>query len=263
MKVVVLFLATLAVQPALGASTVTIELRPEVRLSTGAVTLGDVARLSSTDLALMRLLVDLPVGTAPAAGSAAVLQRTALAAWLRRKAGLAEDQMLWSGADVSRVSVAHRTVTGDAVAAAAGTALRSWLAEQGQGIDVQVSLPPRDIDVPEGRLALRVRPVAGTPLRQRMLVWVDVLVDERFVRGVPVAFQVAVPEAQVLRLAPPLVQRGQWASVRSGAGAVMTEARVQVLQDGRAGDRVLVRQPGAQSNVAATVLAPGELEIAR
>lgn len=263
MKAFLLVLATLATCPSLRAASVAIELRPEVRVGAGSVTLGDVARLSSTDLALMRLLVDLPVGRAPAAGEAAVLQRTALAGWLRRKAGLDDGQVLWSGAEVSRVSVVHRTVTGDAVAAAAGSALRSWLQEQGQATDVQVSLPPRDIDVPEGRLALRARPVAGTPLRHRMIVWVDVLVDERFVRGVPVAFQVALQEARLLRPAQPMVQRGQWASVRSGAGAVVTEARVQVLQDGRAGDRVLVRQPGAMSNVAATVLAPGELEIAR
>ena len=263
MRPLLLSIVMLATPQAALAATVTIELRHEVRVSTGAVTLGDVARLASTDLALMRLLVDLPVGRAPTAGDAAVVQRSALAGWLRRKTGLAEDQVLWTGADAARVSAMQRIVAGDAVAAAAGTALRAWLEEQGPGIDAQVSLPPRDLDVPEGHLALRVRPLTGTPLRQRMLVWVDVLVDERFVRGVPVAFQVALPDAQLLRPAHPMVQRGQWASVRSGAGAVVTQARVQVLQDGRAGDRVLVRQPGATSNVAATVLAPGELEIAR
>jgi flagella basal body P-ring formation protein FlgA len=252
----------LALPAVLHAGTVAIELRPEVRVGAGPVTLGDVARLSSTDLALMRLLVDLPVGRAPVAGDAAMLHRPALAAWLRRKTGLADAQLLWSGADAARVSATQRRVSGDAMVAAAAEALRGWLQEQGQGTDAQVALPPRDIDVPQGRLALRVRAV-GAPLRPRMLVWVDVWVDDRFVRGVPVAFEVAVAHAPLLRPAAPLVQRGQWASVRSGAGAVLTEARVQVLQDGKAGDRVLVRQPGATANVAATVLAPGELEVAR
>jgi flagella basal body P-ring formation protein FlgA len=262
MKAPWLLLLALALPGALNAAAVSIELRPEVRVGTGRVTLGDVARLTSTDLDLMRLLVDLPVGRVPAGGEAAILQRPTLAGWLRRKTGLADEQLLWGGAEAARVSVVQRRVSGDALAAAASGALRGWLGEQGQGTDAQVTLLPRDIDVPEGRLNLRVRSPGG-PLRRRMLVWVDVWVEDRFVRSVPVALEVDVPQGQLLRAAAaPIVQRGQWASVRSGAGAVVTEARVQVLQDGKAGDRVLVRQPGATANVAATVVAPGELEIA-
>jgi flagellar basal body P-ring formation protein FlgA len=59
----------------------------------------------------------------------------------------------------------------------------------------------------------------------------------------------------------PAVLRGQWASLRSGAGAVTLEARVEVLQDGRPGDRVRVRQPGATAAVVAKVIAPGQLEV--
>lgn len=61
----------------------------------------------------------------------------------------------------------------------------------------------------------------------------------------------------------PLVQRGQWASLRSGTGVVMTEARVEVLQDGREGENVRVRQPGAMAQVTARVVGPGQLEIVR
>jgi flagella basal body P-ring formation protein FlgA len=61
--------------------------------------------------------------------------------------------------------------------------------------------------------------------------------------------------------AMPAVQRGHWASLFSGQGMVRSEARVEVLQDGRLGQSVRVRQPGAASAVTARVTAPGQLEI--
>lgn len=61
----------------------------------------------------------------------------------------------------------------------------------------------------------------------------------------------------------PAVARGQWASLRAEAGVVTLETRVEVLQDGRTGDKVRVRQPGATAGVMAKVLGPGQLEIAR
>ncbi|HSW16101.1 MAG TPA: flagella basal body P-ring formation protein FlgA [Ramlibacter sp.] len=62
--------------------------------------------------------------------------------------------------------------------------------------------------------------------------------------------------------APLAVERGQWAQLRSGAGTVLVETRVEVLQDGRTGDRVRVRQPLAPSSMLARVVGPGQLEVA-
>lgn len=61
--------------------------------------------------------------------------------------------------------------------------------------------------------------------------------------------------------AAPAVQRGHWASLLSGQGVVRSQARVEVLQDGRLGQSVRVRQPGAASAVLARVTAPGQLEV--
>nr|WP_283254380.1 flagella basal body P-ring formation protein FlgA [Ramlibacter paludis] len=98
-----------------------------------------------------------------------------------------------------------------------------------------------------------------------MLVWVDVWVDERFVRTVAVRFHVALvsPSVPGPISSSLVVQRGQWASLRSGSGAVSLEARVEVLQDGRLGDSIRVRQPGAAAGVIARVTGPGQLELAR
>ncbi|MDB5750683.1 MAG: flagella basal body P-ring formation protein FlgA, partial [Ramlibacter sp.] len=59
------------------------------------------------------------------------------------------------------------------------------------------------------------------------------------------------------------VARGEWASLRSGAGAVHTEARVRVLQDGRVGDNVRVRPSAAAASLVARVTGTGQLEVAR
>jgi flagella basal body P-ring formation protein FlgA len=57
------------------------------------------------------------------------------------------------------------------------------------------------------------------------------------------------------------VARGEWASLRSISGAVVLESRVEVLQDGRPGERVRVRQQGATGIVFARAVERGVLEL--
>jgi flagella basal body P-ring formation protein FlgA len=59
----------------------------------------------------------------------------------------------------------------------------------------------------------------------------------------------------------PAVNRGDWALLRLYAGAVVVEARVEVMQDGRPGQMVRVRMPAAGGSVLAKVAAPGMLEM--
>jgi len=305
--------------PALAAGSVSIELLPEAHVPAGRVVLGQVARLRSTDLQLMRVLVDLPIGRAPAAGGLAVLGREELAAWIRARARIADAQVRWGGPASVRVLASGRKLPAEQVAAAASSALGAWLASQEGHSAFALQRLPGDIDVPADEIRLEARPLRGTQLRRRMLVWVDVWAAQRFVRAVPVAFsvslrrQVAVAgqpldagaslgagaaQASAVELTEedgtpmlldaldeslrtrrsvrpgemirsenvrkaPAVTRGQWASLRAAAGAVRLETRVQVLQDGRPGDAVRVRQPGATGPVLARVIGSGELEVAR
>jgi len=315
MKLALLSLA-LAAAPVLAAEAA-IELLPEARVAAGAVTLGQVAHIHTQDLALMRALVQLPVGRAPAAGEPALLERSTLSDWLQRR--LPQPAVLaWTGPDRTRVLTASRTVGGDAIASVAAEALRQWLAGRSDRSEAQLAWVPRDVEAPEGDVRLQPRPLAHASVRSRMVVWVDVWTADRFVRTVPVSFAVnawrdaataaadlpagaplqaallvqrpvdiaaldgaplaaavtnpaqlrrPVPAGEALRErdvgAALLVQRGQWASLRSGAGLVTSEARVEVLQDGRAGENVRVRQQGATAQVMARVVGPGQLEIVR
>jgi flagella basal body P-ring formation protein FlgA len=275
---------------AIAGTPVTIALRPQARVTGPTVTLGDVAVLSASELEPLRMLVNLALGRAPAGGETVLVHRDALAGWVRARAGLAGDAVRWGGPPTVQLITATRRIGGEEIASAAESALREWLATHSQRSEPELQLLPRDVETPEGELRLQARALDAVALRSRMVVWVEVWVGDRFVRAVAVPFRVsawppsptllqamavdapvtlAPPEAKV---APPIaargapvlaVQRGQWASLRSGAGAVTSEARVEVLQDGRLGDSVRVRQPGAASGLIARVTGPGQLEVAR
>jgi flagella basal body P-ring formation protein FlgA len=269
------FLAWLALTCGLAqaGTSVTIALRQAARVTSPIVTLGDVALLASSELEPLRTLVNLPIGRAPAAGETLIVQREALAPWILAKTGLASETLQWTGPAVTQLVAAARRVSGEEIAAAAEVALRGWLNARVGGGEVQLRVPPRDLDVPDGELELRARVLDRAALHSRMLVWLEVWVDQRFIRAVAVPFQVEAQQllpaalnertASKAASAKPIVMRGEWAALRSGAGAVSLEARVEVLQDGRMGDIVRVRQPGAAGGVIARVTGPGQLELAR
>lgn len=276
------FLASLCLAAPVAVAGAHIELLPRVRVDRSAVVLGEVARLHTDDLDLMRKLVHLPVGHAPRPGELAVLQREALAQWVRRHAGIPADQLQWSGAQETRVLRATSQLAGDEIGHAAAEALKAQLAASGRPAEVQVRLVPRDLDVPPGRLRLEVRGVDRAGWRPRTTLWVDVWADERFVRTVPVALEVSALAADPLipttssgaalpgpRTAPPeeadrepaAVMRGDWATLRFLAGPITLERQVEVLQDGRPGQKVRVRQPGAPGQLSARVVGRGQLEL--
>jgi len=68
-----------------------------------------------------------------------------------------------------------------------------------------------------------------------------------------------VTRAQVVQA--PLVSRGEPATLRAVEGGVLLEARVEVLQDGNAGQLVRVKLPGGTGPIAARVTGPGTLEV--
>jgi flagella basal body P-ring formation protein FlgA len=270
-------LLVLAAPPALaGAPRASIELLAQARVPAGTVVLGQVAHLRSDDLDLMRTLVHLPVGRAPRAGEAAVLQKDALAAWIRRQAGLAPALLEWRGAGEAHVLRAGRVLAGEEIAGAAVQALRGWLDDRGTHADVQLRVVPRDLKVPEGEVRLQPRLPQAAVARTHMVVWVDVWSAGNHLRALPVRLELSgLPPGGAAALAgrqddrapagaedaPLAIARGEWATLRSTAGAVTLESRVEVLQDARPGQRVRVRQQGATGPVFARVLGAGQLEL--
>jgi flagellar basal body P-ring formation protein FlgA len=272
-----LAVAAFALAAASAAPRISIELRPETTVSSDQVALGQVARLSSPDLDLMRKLVALPIGRAPRPGEPALVRRDVLEGWICRATGLATSDLDWHGAGATRLLLATQTVRGEDVDAAAAGVLREWLSARDWAGSVQVRNPARDIDVAAGPVRIAARPVSQPLVRNRTVVWVDLWAGNRFLRALPVSFDVL--PAQGLQAqgvpahrqppprvgaadAPALVSRGEWATLRSTAGEVSLESRVEVLQDGRVGERVRVRQQGATGVVFARVVSASRLELA-
>ncbi|QJW85536.1 hypothetical protein HK414_26320 [Ramlibacter terrae] len=188
-----------------------IELRPELQVGTSVVRLGQLARIETSDLALIRRLVDLPVGRPPPAGDGVVLEREVLAGVLRRM-GFPPEQVAWAGSASTRIVSSSRTVPGEEIAAIATRGLLQWLAKRSKRFEVELASAPRDVQVSEGDLQLRMRDPGSTPLHRRMTVWVEAWANGRFVRVVPVTFGVSAWESalsQPMRCPP-----GRWSMHR-------------------------------------------------
>ncbi|GAB3658460.1 hypothetical protein [Ramlibacter alkalitolerans] len=269
----------LACTCAQAAPRVTVELLPQAEVAGDGVALGQIAHLRSSELALMRQLVHLPIGRVPRDGQPAFVRRESLARWVQRETGLGEGELAWQGPELVRVNRATRQVRGSELAQAATEALRAWLAQHGWGAQLRVARAPHDLAVPAGEVQFRPRPMGDAALRNRMLVWVEVWCEGAFVRAVPVPLEIEAtllagsPAAAPASAAPPLerspaaqaqvlVERGGWATLRSSDGVVSLESKVTVLQDGRAGEHVRVRAPGGGGIVFARVVGPAQLELA-
>lgn len=267
---------------ALAMPRASVEVLAQARAATGTVFLGDVAHVRSTDLELMRQLVNLPIARAPQPGHVLRIDREAVLAQVHRAALLQSGQLEWSGADQTEVQRSVTRVRGEAIANAAAAAARAALAQQGFAGEVQAVVTPRDVEVAaqETRLQARIPPAQ---LRGRLLSWVDVRAGDVLLRTIPVSLEVirgvalpgraAAPHPEALPVVTPapvapdpsealVVTRGDWAILRSGTPGLVLESRVEVLQDGRQGQRVRVRQQGATGIVLGRVLGRGQLELA-
>lgn len=278
MRQAAILLLASACTAATAAPRATIDLQPDAQVQGDTVVLGQVALLHSGDLELMRRLVHLPLGRAPRNGELAVLRQEGLRLWIRRETGLTATDVDIRGAQESRVFGAAHRVKGEEIARAAIEAVQSIAAAH----DVQVRVPVRDLDVPAAAVLLQARPVEPAAMRRNMVVWIDVLAAGTLVRTVPVSLHLPYadrPDGALRRPGTPPLQsalssaapvgreplgvvRGDWATLRSVAGPVVLEASVEVLQDGRAGDKVRVRQRGATALVMARVVGPGRVELA-
>lgn len=210
-----------AAVPAEANISVTIEMRPRVAVRQPRVTLGDIAYLTTGDLALLRRLMAIPLGAAPRPGAVVSVGRETVARWVTAHTGLAATAgapaVRWTGAPETEVESPAQQVAGEEVVGAARGALSAWLARRSVRAEVQAVSAVRDLVLPVGTVTLQVRPLPESlqPGR-RMQVWVDAAVDGRFVRAAAVSFEVAawaersVASASLASGAPldPLAQAG-------------------------------------------------------
>ena len=297
------------------AGPVVVDVRARAEVANAEVTLADVAQLHGGDAASRQALAVLPLGPAPAPGDEVRLARQRLAAWLGRQRQVAAQWSL-AGAPEVVVTRATQAIDGTEVVEQAQHAVDAWLqARATRHAAVPVQSVAR-ITYPAGALQLQVRPFAhGLQPAARMQVWVDLRVDQRLVRSIPVAFQVQasrpgwtlardVKAGQVLAAAdlaatevdltrqgapaaadatvgrslrrplqagqvvlsahldmPPAIGRGTTIALHSKAGIISMTTTALALQEGHAGQRILVKPSGATRPVEAQVTGAGRAEV--
>ncbi|HWW08314.1 flagellar basal body P-ring formation chaperone FlgA [Collimonas sp.] len=169
---------------------VKIELRAKVQVRHAQVTLGDVANLSTGDLATLSQWMSLPLGTAPRAGNMASLERGELERWVRSRQ-LTQGLAVWSGAERVEIYASEQTLAGEKVVESAREELSRWLQSRVARSEISEVSEAHDISLPQGQIELRVRPLPdGRPPSHRMLLWVDIWIDSAFSRSIPVSFEV-------------------------------------------------------------------------
>lgn len=242
-----------------GEALVRIDLSASVGVVRPEVTLGDIAAMSTPDLQVLRRLVSMPLGPAPRAGEKAQLGRAELMHWIHLRTGLNPRQVVWEGAQAAELHRASAQIPGALFAATATESLKAWLAARSGHADISVTAVPRDVAVPLGQSVLKPRPMPqDAPLARRMVVWVDVWVEDRFVRTVPVGFEVAaygpayvapgdLPVGARLSEAALSVREveltGRVAPVLAPAGAMATGAAANGARVATAGEARQLRRP--------------------
>ncbi len=121
-----------------------------------------------------------------------LLAAPALAGALVLCAALAGAPAVAAGTAVEPQAQARQRVEGAALQAEAARAVSGWLTRQPVSrFEVATASPVPDLDVPAGTWSLSARPLAaGQAPVGRVIVWVDVQVDGRLERRVPVVVAV-------------------------------------------------------------------------
>ena len=136
---------------ATGSSPIRIALRPQVTTGGPVVLLGEVADLTTPDLALLRRLASLSLGGAPQPGRVVQLTAARLREWVRRQLGSVAALAIWSGAEVVIVAGAVPAVS------RGGRAALAWRVGP-------VALETRVEVLQDGQpgQTVRVRPIEGS-----------------------------------------------------------------------------------------------------
>ena len=100
MKALNFVCAVLAASSAMAAAagTVDVELRPQVAVPGGSVSLGDVAWLRSDDLEALKQFIAVPLGQAPRVGASTELTRESLMRWVNARLRPVDTRVNWQGA---------------------------------------------------------------------------------------------------------------------------------------------------------------------
>ncbi|MEM5421260.1 flagellar basal body P-ring formation chaperone FlgA [Paraburkholderia ferrariae] len=298
------------------AIAASLDVAPAATVNGPDVKLGEIAHVDAPDGAQRTLLSGIDLGPAPRVGFERQVRRSDIERALHAQGWSSGNPLGLSGAQVTVVRVASQQVGSDELLHCATASLVDSLNTAYRNIRLTPLDAPAALALPVGRIDYRARPMdAPRPLPRRMAQWVDISVDGRLYRSVPVTFEIhaqtealvagrelthdeplaadaasvhdvdaagvkdkllpadalaaglhvrrELPAGTALTWAdvgtPPAVARGDWVTLRVGAGAVRIEERVQALEDGQLGAAVHVKSAAGVS-LSARVIGSGMVE---
>lgn len=200
LRTVIIFLAVLLVSLQAEAK-VTLAIKASTLIEGSRIHLGDVV----DPLQASRLGTDLrqfDLGGAPLSGYTARLTRQEIERLLRAQGLL--DEISLQGAEAINIERASKVFDGTQIAATATTYLQGLLGSSVNKLEIQVTEPLPDLQLPRGKLTLKPRPLSSKQaLHHHVNVWVDIHIDEVFLRTVSVpvtvnAYRTALVAKQAL-----------------------------------------------------------------
>lgn len=185
------------------AGNAVVELRSQVSIKNEVVTLGDVAKLRSDDLMTIRRLSSVYLGRAPRLGQAVTLESEVIRRWVNSRLPDLARQLQWDGANQVLVRAPAQELSPELIGRAAQSHLQSWLVQRSDRAEIRLLRLPKSLQVAEGEVEIKPHPFSQSmTLQKRMTVWLEVWMDQRFVRLLPVEFEVgAYKSAYVLNQA--------------------------------------------------------------
>jgi len=163
--------------------------------------LGDISAIDSADATLARTLAATRIGITPRMNYSEAVPRRQIAELVERSHPQLRETLRWQGADTVSVRGRGQEIEARTLIDLAARTLVDALAKSYTGIDVQPVGELANVRVPGGSLNMAARlPEKPTPSR-RMCVWVDVQVNGKDYRSLPVWFSVkATREVLVARV---------------------------------------------------------------
>lgn len=185
-----LLLSTWLASPA--ASGLEIALREELSTDRLYYTLGEIARLDSSDSELLGRLRALRIGRSPRVGYTSDVTRSAISARIERAFPGLHRSTRWSGPSRIVVRSVGREFELDRWEALARAHLAAWLHARSPAFELWPLDSKASVKLPAGEVEVAPRLQAGAPLRKRMGVWLDFRVDGQHYTTAPLWFGVSV-----------------------------------------------------------------------
>ncbi len=180
----------------------TVHLRPEVTMKGSQLVLADIADLSGDNEEFVARLARTPLGPIT---QTRLLSRKDIAE-LIRTAGADEGEVLYSGAEFTRISPAMRTPTLAEITPVVKSYLASVTPWQGEELEVRSIENLKDIEVPAGDIQFRIASRGAPSNFRSALLAVETLVDGRLQRPFWIKADIAV-RATVVQVAKPVAFR--------------------------------------------------------